>query len=218
MKNTIITMLVAGTVVAGLMTFAPLASAMQEWVGPTNDTPTGFYPTYGDDTPDPNRDFDDDVNADGMYPTFGDDARWSCTMDAMQCPDGSYIGRSGLNCQFACPGIAPQPDPNGPPYPTYGDDTPRQDPNGDQNQDQGPYPTYGDDTPDNNGCGENGMLCPNYIGDGSGWSGCGANGMLCPNYIGDGSANGYYDNTNGYMNGSAFFYPFVPNFFSFWNF
>ena len=27
----------------------------------------------------------------------------ACTMDAMQCPDGSYVGRSGPNCEFACP-------------------------------------------------------------------------------------------------------------------
>ncbi len=26
-----------------------------------------------------------------------------CTMDAKQCPDGSYIGRSGPNCEFVCP-------------------------------------------------------------------------------------------------------------------
>ncbi len=27
-----------------------------------------------------------------------------CTMEAKQCPDGSYVGRSGLNCEFAaCP-------------------------------------------------------------------------------------------------------------------
>ncbi len=29
-----------------------------------------------------------------------------CTMDAKMCPDGSYVGRSGLNCEFAqCPDI-----------------------------------------------------------------------------------------------------------------
>lgn len=28
----------------------------------------------------------------------------ACTMDAMMCPDGSYVGRSGPNCQFVCPG------------------------------------------------------------------------------------------------------------------
>jgi hypothetical protein len=27
-----------------------------------------------------------------------------CTADAMQCPDGSWVGRSGPNCQFVCPG------------------------------------------------------------------------------------------------------------------
>ncbi len=28
----------------------------------------------------------------------------ACTMDAMQCPDGSYVGRTGPNCEFVCPG------------------------------------------------------------------------------------------------------------------
>jgi hypothetical protein len=27
----------------------------------------------------------------------------ACTMDAKQCPDGSYVGRSGPNCEFICP-------------------------------------------------------------------------------------------------------------------
>jgi hypothetical protein len=26
-----------------------------------------------------------------------------CTMDAMQCADGSWVGRSGPNCEFVCP-------------------------------------------------------------------------------------------------------------------
>ena len=26
-----------------------------------------------------------------------------CTMDAMQCPDGTYVGRTGPNCEFVCP-------------------------------------------------------------------------------------------------------------------
>jgi len=25
-----------------------------------------------------------------------------CTMDAMECPDGSYVGRTGPNCEFVC--------------------------------------------------------------------------------------------------------------------
>lgn len=41
----------------------------------------------------------------------------ACTMEAKQCPDGSYVGRSGPNCEFAaCPGTAPQPAPE--PVPT----------------------------------------------------------------------------------------------------
>lgn len=27
-----------------------------------------------------------------------------CTMDAMECPDGSWVGRTGPNCEFVCPG------------------------------------------------------------------------------------------------------------------
>lgn len=28
----------------------------------------------------------------------------ACTLEAMQCPDGSYVGRTGPNCEFICPG------------------------------------------------------------------------------------------------------------------
>jgi len=39
--------------------------------------------------------------------TFSEDKRKAekvaCTMDARQCPDGSYVGRSGPNCEFICP-------------------------------------------------------------------------------------------------------------------
>ena len=27
----------------------------------------------------------------------------ACTMDAMQCPDGSWVGRTGKKCEFICP-------------------------------------------------------------------------------------------------------------------
>jgi len=27
----------------------------------------------------------------------------ACTMDAKMCPDGSYVGRTGKNCEFVCP-------------------------------------------------------------------------------------------------------------------
>ena len=32
-----------------------------------------------------------------------------CTMDAMQCPDGSYVGRSGQNCEVVCPPLPTVP-------------------------------------------------------------------------------------------------------------
>lgn len=36
---------------------------------------------------------------------FGDDPEpVACTMEARQCPDGSWVGRSGPNCEFVCPG------------------------------------------------------------------------------------------------------------------
>lgn len=27
----------------------------------------------------------------------------ACTAEAMQCPDGTYVGRTGPNCEFVCP-------------------------------------------------------------------------------------------------------------------
>ncbi|MBP6858008.1 MAG: carboxypeptidase regulatory-like domain-containing protein [Candidatus Pacebacteria bacterium] len=39
----------------------------------------------------------------------------ACTMDAMQCPDGSYVGRTGPDCQFICPEVKPTPKPTNPP-------------------------------------------------------------------------------------------------------
>jgi hypothetical protein len=32
----------------------------------------------------------------------GTDDVVACTMDAMMCPDGTYVGRSGPNCEFVC--------------------------------------------------------------------------------------------------------------------
>lgn len=36
-------------------------------------------------------------------PAVEEDDVTMCTADAMQCPDGSYVGRSGVNCEFVCP-------------------------------------------------------------------------------------------------------------------
>ncbi len=33
----------------------------------------------------------------------------ACTMDAMLCPDGSYVGRTGPKCEFICPGAPEVP-------------------------------------------------------------------------------------------------------------
>lgn len=31
-----------------------------------------------------------------------------CTQDAMQCPDGTWVGRSGPKCEFVCPQSKPK--------------------------------------------------------------------------------------------------------------
>lgn len=36
----------------------------------------------------------------GPQPPGGEIA---CTQEAKQCPDGSWVGRSGPRCEFACP-------------------------------------------------------------------------------------------------------------------
>jgi hypothetical protein len=57
-----------------------------------------------------NNDFGGGIGGDGV----------ACTMEAMECPDGSYVGRTGPNCEFAaCPGgkdddirpMPPEPSP-----------------------------------------------------------------------------------------------------------
>ncbi len=36
----------------------------------------------------------------------------ACTQEAKQCPDGSYVGRTGPKCEFApCPNVSPSPTP-----------------------------------------------------------------------------------------------------------
>lgn len=29
----------------------------------------------------------------------------ACTADAFMCPDGTYVGRTGANCEFVCPDV-----------------------------------------------------------------------------------------------------------------
>jgi len=40
-----------------------------------------------------------------------------CTMDARMCPDGTYVGRTGPNCQFVCPNGGSVDDVQNPDYP-----------------------------------------------------------------------------------------------------
>lgn len=41
-------------------------------------------------------------------PKDGGELPVMCTMDAKQCPDGSYVGRGGPKCEFSpCPGATP---------------------------------------------------------------------------------------------------------------
>ena len=43
------------------------------------------------------------INLINSLPSTGLKEPVACTMDAKQCPDGSYVGRTGPNCEFVCP-------------------------------------------------------------------------------------------------------------------
>lgn len=34
-----------------------------------------------------------------------DDDAVFCTMDAFECADGTWVGRTGPNCEFVCPSV-----------------------------------------------------------------------------------------------------------------
>ncbi len=40
----------------------------------------------------------------GIMQTYASEDMVMCTMDAKQCSDGSFVGRTGPNCEFVCPG------------------------------------------------------------------------------------------------------------------
>lgn len=45
-----------------------------------------------------------DNSSTGIVPSRNGDETTVCTMDAKLCPDGSYVGRQGPNCEFVeCP-------------------------------------------------------------------------------------------------------------------
>jgi len=67
----------------------------------TEGYPEGKYKiritTYGKDAT--------DIKADSAFFNLNSSTKQSpiaCTMDAKQCPDGSYVGRTGPNCEFVC--------------------------------------------------------------------------------------------------------------------
>ena len=43
------------------------------------------------------------VPASVLAPSPSEEMPVACTMDARECPDGSFVGRSGPNCEFVCP-------------------------------------------------------------------------------------------------------------------
>lgn len=46
-----------------------------------------------------------DTGSGNIPPAPGNgDGSVACTMEAIECPDGSYVGRTGPNCEFICPG------------------------------------------------------------------------------------------------------------------
>jgi hypothetical protein len=57
---------------------------------------------FRDSIPVPPRQEPEPVVNDGT----GSDDVVACTMDAMMCPDGTYVGRSGPHCEFVCPSPA----------------------------------------------------------------------------------------------------------------
>ena len=70
--------------------FAILAASMKDRTNPNDFNP--IVPL-----PNPDQGLDDSY-------TPPEEDGTMCTMDALECPDGSFVGRSGPNCEFICPG------------------------------------------------------------------------------------------------------------------
>lgn len=62
----------------------------------TADGRTFVNPDQVEDTPPANTTPPSAGGNGGDEPVF-------CTMDAFQCPDGTWVGRTGPNCEFVCP-------------------------------------------------------------------------------------------------------------------
>lgn len=106
-KNTVILIIASIVILVGLMTYG----SMQMKKNPT------VYEPYATNTETPSQDVttnnDKPVTPPSTQPEEvppsssmkGGVEVVACTMDAKQCPDGSYVGRTGPQCEFApCPG------------------------------------------------------------------------------------------------------------------
>jgi PKD repeat protein len=74
--------------------------------GCSNSCPPGAYCTMVCQLPEPktysNRCFLDVAGADYIHQGACTSSGIACTADAYQCPNGTWVGRTGPNCQFAC--------------------------------------------------------------------------------------------------------------------
>ncbi len=70
-------------------------------------TPYDIKPadTTSDDSQSTDTTNNNQITADDSTTDSDDDSMVVCTQDAMQCPDGSWVGRTGPNCEFVCPEI-----------------------------------------------------------------------------------------------------------------
>jgi hypothetical protein len=93
------TVRVGETVSACTMEYAPVCG-QPKWYCPPGMGCAAVMPepkTYG------NRCM---MNAEGAEFLYNGQCRsetYACTADAMQCPNGTWVGRTGPNCQFVCP-------------------------------------------------------------------------------------------------------------------
>ncbi len=98
-KNNIILSIVSIIILFGLIAYGSVQ--MKKPLVVENDIPSQMDRGYtnewtGSVQPPENR---------PQQPPAADEDGVMCTMDARECPDGSYVGRTGPHCEFTpCPG------------------------------------------------------------------------------------------------------------------
>lgn len=106
--------------IAGAVVLGVVALALLIWFRPGSSAPAYQSSRIESQTEGVLKGFDSYNLPGGSYPSVTPPVRQTnpqpvpapapdpgvaCTMDAMQCPDGSYVGRVPPSCQFAaCPG------------------------------------------------------------------------------------------------------------------